>query len=114
MIVISVEVLQRMDEQNLIVREPSAAGSIVTPSKPPVLFKHTQRLVNEIETIINEPLVTYWNSASGSICNNDVLGLYGVLRDMRPCERMSLFIKSDGGSGQASLRMINLLRQSLI
>ena len=26
-------------------------------------------------------------------------------------ERLSLFVKSDGGSGQVSLRMVNLLRQ---
>lgn len=97
-----------MAEQNLIERTVAGGPS---PSRPPVLFNQTQRLINDIQGLIDEPLITYWNSASGSICNNDVLGLYGVLREMRPTERMSLFIKSDGGSGQASLRMINLLRQ---
>src|SRR3954464_10917317 len=100
-----------MTEQNLIEREPVSSGVAPGSLKPPILFSQTQRLIGEIETLINEPLITYWNSASGSICDNDVLGLYGVLRDMRPTLRLSLFVKSDGGSGQASLRMINLLRQ---
>ena len=96
-------------EQNLI--ERSSVGATAVSLRPPVLFDQTQRLIAEIEGLINEPLITYWNSASGAICDNDVLGLYGVLRDIRPTKRLSLFIKSDGGSGQASLRMINLLRQ---
>jgi hypothetical protein len=100
-----------MLEHNLIEREPAAAGAAMTAAKPPILFDQSQALVAKIECLINEPLITYWNSRSGSICESDVLGLYGVLRDMRPAKRMSLFIKSDGGSGQASLRMINLLRQ---
>jgi hypothetical protein len=100
-----------MAEQNLIEREASSAGMPPVSTKPPILFSQTQSLIGQIEGMINEPLITYWNSASGSICDNDVLGLYGVLRDLRPAKRLSLFVKSDGGSGQASLRMINLLRQ---
>ena len=100
-----------MAEQNLIEREPAPAGLPAASLKPPVLFSQSQHLIAEIEALIGEPLITYWNSASGSICDNDVLGLYGVLRDVRPTRRLSLFVKSDGGSGQASLRMINLLRQ---
>lgn len=99
-----------MSEQSLV-ETSSPAGGGLGPTRPPVLFAKTQRLIEAIEADIQEPLITYWNSSSGSICNSDVLGLYGVLRDLRPCPRLSLFIKSDGGSGQASLRMINLLRQ---
>lgn len=98
-------------EQNLIERDAAPASSTAASVKPPVLFSQTQGLIQEIEALIDQPLITYWNSASGSICDNDVLGLYGVLRDLPPAKRVSLFVKSDGGSGQASLRMINLLRQ---
>ncbi|HYZ21727.1 MAG TPA: hypothetical protein VE690_06175 [Rhodopila sp.] len=100
-----------MSEQNLIERTDAPTGK---PSalRPPILFSQTQRLITEIEAMVDGPLITYWNSASGSICDNDVLGLYGVLRDLKPAKRLFLFVKSDGGSGQASLRMINLLRQS--
>jgi hypothetical protein len=100
-----------MAEQNLIAHGSSSAGVAPVSMKPPVLFSQTQHLIREIERMIDQPLITYWNSASGAICDNDVLGLYGVLRDLRPAKRLSLFVKSDGGSGQASLRMINLLRQ---
>jgi hypothetical protein len=100
-----------MSEQNLIERVEPFPGGKPTSAAPPVLFSKTQILIGEIEVMIDEPLITYWNSASGFICDNDVLGLYGVLRDLRPSDRLSLFVKSDGGSGQASLRMINLLRQ---
>jgi hypothetical protein len=78
---------------------------------PPVLFDKTQRLIAEIEGAIGEPLVTYWNSTNGSVCNNDVIGLYGLLKDIGKTESLSLFIKSDGGSGEAALRMVHLLRQ---
>jgi Serine dehydrogenase proteinase len=60
---------------------------------------------------LEEPVLTYWNSQNGSICDNDVVGLYGILRSIGKVERLSLFIKSTGGSGQSSLRMVNLLRQ---
>src|SRR5262249_57277031 len=35
----------------------------------------------------------------------------GILRSIGKVESLSFFIKSDGGSGEASLRMVNLLRQ---
>ena len=81
------------------------------PKNPPVLFEKTQKVIGQIEEKLGERLITYWNSPSGSICSNDVIGLYGILRSIGKVEGLSVFIKSDGGYGQASLRMINLLRQ---
>jgi Serine dehydrogenase proteinase len=78
---------------------------------PPVLFEKTQKVIGQIESRLGEPLLTYWNGPNGSICNNDVVGLYGILRSLGKIDRLSLFIKSDGGHGQTSLRMVNLLRQ---
>jgi serine dehydrogenase proteinase len=82
------------------------------PKNPPVLFEKTQKIIGQIEARLGERLLTYWNSPNGSICGNDVIGLYGILRSLGKVDRLSLFIKSDGGSGQASLRMVNLLRQT--
>jgi hypothetical protein len=76
-----------------------------------MLLDRTQSLIEDIEAMIDGPLITYWNSRSGSITESDVLALYGVLGDPGPQKRLSLFIKTYGGSGQVSLRMINLLRQ---
>ena len=91
--------------------EDKPAESKQIPSKPPVLMKKTQPLVRRLSEMLGEPVFTYWNSTKGSICQNDVIGLYALLRNTGPMERLSLFVKSDGGSGQASLRMINLLRR---
>ena len=78
---------------------------------PPMMYEKTQRIIGLLEKELGEQVITYWNSSKGSICSNDVIGLYGVLRGIGKVDRLSLFIKSEGGSGQASLRMVNLLRQ---
>ncbi|HKS73429.1 MAG TPA: hypothetical protein VJQ82_09550 [Terriglobales bacterium] len=79
--------------------------------KPPILFEKTQRLIRQLESALGERIVTYWNSPNGNICATDVIGLYGILRSIGKVDKLSFFIKSDGGSGQESLRMVNLLRQ---
>lgn len=86
-------------------------GKKRTPGKrPPILFTKTQAIIRRIERHIGGPFIAYWNSNSGSVCENDVIGLYGLLRKLGPQDHLTLFIKSDGGNGQASLRMIHLLR----
>lgn len=77
---------------------------------PPVLFDRTQKLVKEIDATVEGTFLAYWTSERGSICHNDVQALYEVLRVMNPKERITLFVKSSGGDGTSSLRLINLLR----
>jgi hypothetical protein len=79
--------------------------------RPPILFAKTQKVLQKLEQECGSSFLSYWNSNNGSICANDVLGMYGLLRRLGSQERITLFIKSDGGSGQAALMMINLLRQ---
>ncbi len=81
------------------------------PTKPPVLMERTQPVIERISAALGEPVFTYWNSTKGAICQNDVAGLYALVRARGHVDRLSLFIKSDGGSGQAALRMVNLLRR---
>jgi hypothetical protein len=76
-----------------------------------VLFRRTQKIVERIERQVGRCFLTYWNSNNGSVCQNDVIAIYGLLRRLGPQPQITLFIKSDGGSGQASLMMVNLLRQ---
>jgi hypothetical protein len=78
---------------------------------PPVLFLKTQLVLDQVEKLLQAPLITYWNSTNGSICSNDVLGLYALLKSIGKVPRLFLFIKSTGGFGEASLRMVHLLRQ---
>lgn len=75
------------------------------------MFSETQRLVARVEKKTGQSLIVYWNSPGGSVCNNDVVGLYELLRKIGSKKRVMLFIKSEGGNGQASLRMVHLLRQ---
>lgn len=79
--------------------------------QPPVLIEATQALIGEIEAMLDGPLITYWNNPSGSVCNDDVNVLNEVLSNIGHCETLYVFIKSSGGNGKASLRMVNLLRQ---
>jgi hypothetical protein len=74
-------------------------------------MERTQPVIERLSAALGEPVFTYWNSTKGAICQNDVAGLYALVRSTGMLERLSLFIKSDGGSGQAALRMVNLLRR---
>lgn len=79
--------------------------------QPPVLFAKTQAVIEQVASILGGPLITYWNNPRGSVCPNDVNALNELLERLGSHETIYLFIKSDGGSGQVSLRMVNLLRQ---
>jgi len=90
---------------------PAASSKRPPIKKPPLLTKRTQPVIKKLSAALGQPVVTYWNSTKGAICQNDVVGLYALLRNIGRLDRLSFFVKSDGGSGQASLRMVNLLRQ---
>ncbi len=94
-------------------RKSSAASSSRKRevAQPPILMERTQPVIERLSALLGEPVFTYWNSTKGAICQNDVAGLYALVRSTGKLERLSLFIKSDGGSGQAALRMVNLLRR---
>ncbi|MCL2790544.1 MAG: ATP-dependent Clp protease proteolytic subunit [Desulfobulbus sp.] len=79
--------------------------------QPPVLFKKTQHAIAKLDALLDGPLIVYWNNARGSVCHNDVLSLYSLLEKLGPQETVYLFVKSDGGTGEAALRIINLIRQ---
>ena len=78
---------------------------------PPVLFDKSQEIIARISKMVDGTFLTYWTSEFGSICGNDVQAVYEVLKTVEPKETVSLFVKSDGGDGQSSLRIIHLLRE---
>jgi hypothetical protein len=78
---------------------------------PPVLIEKTQALLRKVQSEVDGVLLTYWTSTSGSVCDNDVMALQELLQDLGPQPRLTLLVKSDGGSGMAALRMVHLLRQ---
>jgi hypothetical protein len=79
--------------------------------KPPVLFTETQRIIQRIEKSKGIKMLSYWNSVNGSICQNDVSSFYEIIKDWKIQDEIYLYVKSDGGDGKASLRIINLLRE---
>jgi hypothetical protein len=78
---------------------------------PPNLFSKTQLLVKQIEKKLDGKLICYWLSPNGAICQNDLNVFNAILKNINYSDNLYLFIKSDGGDGKASLRMINLLRK---
>src|SRR5512147_327738 len=79
--------------------------------QPPILFNKTQGIIKRVNKLLGGTLVTYFNNPRGSVCHDDVLALYEVLEKIGYQEKIYLFLKSSGGNGQASLRIVNLLRQ---
>lgn len=79
--------------------------------QPPILFAKTQAIISTIDNLLGGTLVTYFNNPRGSVCHDDVLAFYELLEKIGHREKIFLFIKSSGGNGQASLRLVNLLRQ---
>lgn len=79
--------------------------------KPPLLFEKTQTIVQKIEQQLGYPFLVYWTSSNGSVCDNDVLALYDVLRTLGQGNKVGIFIKSDGGDVEAALRIVNLIRE---
>jgi hypothetical protein len=79
--------------------------------QPPILFEKHKAIIKQVNKMLGGTLVTYFNNPRGSVCHDDVLGLFELLEKIGHQEKIYLFIKSSGGNGQASLRIVNLLRQ---
>jgi hypothetical protein len=77
---------------------------------PPLLFERTQKMLSRIQGRISGSFMTYWTSTSGSVCDNDVMAMHELLQATGPHRAVTLFVKSDGGSGMAALRLVHLLR----
>jgi hypothetical protein len=90
---------------------PGANPPTVKVKQPPVLFDKTQAVLAQLSERLGGPLIAYWNGMRGSVCHSDVIALHELLGRLGQAETVYLFIKSDGGSGQVSLRLVNLLRQ---
>jgi hypothetical protein len=97
-----------MSEQ---LQTPPPAPPLREYTKPPVLYDKTQQIVQQLENKLGAAFIAYWNSPNGSVCQNDVVGLFEILRSFGERDLVYVLVKSDGGDGQASLRMVHLLRQ---
>ena len=77
--------------------------------KPPILFDETQKVVSSIAEKLDGDFLTYWTSGNSRIVDEDVIAFFEVLRDRKNRAKLYFFVKSGGGSGEGSLRIVNLL-----
>jgi hypothetical protein len=78
--------------------------------RAPVLTKATQDVFARFEKQMGLPLLAYWTSSGGSICQNDVMAMSQLLDTRQHGSAVGLFLKSDGGNPEAALRLVHLLR----
>jgi hypothetical protein len=78
---------------------------------PPILYDRTQALIGRVRRRVKGSFLTYWMSTGGSVCDNDVMAMHALLEGTGPHERLTLFVKSDGGSAMAALRLVHLMRR---
>lgn len=90
---------------------PDAAPPPPAIRRPPVKFAETQAIVQKLTATLGAPVISYWNNPRGSVCHNDVIAIHKMVEKIGKKDRAYLFIKSDGGNGQASLRVVNVLRE---
>lgn len=83
----------------------------VVIKKPPILFNETQKVVSKIAKKLDGDFLTYWTSGNSRIVDEDVIAFFEVLRDRKNRAKLYFFVKSGGGSGEGSLRIVNLLRR---
>lgn len=103
-------------------RKPAAeAAAPVTPApepargpvirRPPIKFEETQAVFRKLAARLDAPVVSYWNNPRGAVCHNDVIAIYKMAEKIGKRDDVYIFLKSDGGNGQASLRFVNVLRE---
>ncbi len=78
---------------------------------PPILFKESQKIIEKISKNIQGDFLTYWVSRNSRIADEDIIAFFEILKSKNSNDHLYLFIKSDGGSGEGSLRIVNLLRK---
>jgi hypothetical protein len=79
--------------------------------KPPILTAKTQKVLASLQKALKLPVLVYWTSTGGSICQNDVTAMSKLLGSADRQSKVALFLKSDGGNPEAALRFVNLLRK---
>lgn len=88
-----------------------AEAAAIKIKQPPILFDQTQAIITDLTKTLGGPFLAYWNNPRGEVCHNDVIALYAILERLGKHETIFLYVKSGGGSGQAAMRLVSLVRQ---
>lgn len=100
--------LAKRQSSSLVAAEQNSEPGV---RRPPIMFEQTQALLGKLSARLDAPVVSYWNNPRGCVCHNDVIAIYKMVENVGKRDEVYLFIKSDGGNGQASLRIVNVLRE---
>jgi len=99
-----------------ITKKPTTkATKKVTPStpeikKPPSVFLDTQAELVHIQDVLGCPVLSYFKPSGTSIWSRDLYAIWECLKHIGKVDKLAIYVRSDGGSGMISLRIINLLR----
>lgn len=78
-------------------------------NKPECVFLESQNKIAKIEKILQAPMLVYFSSPGGEICNNDSRAIYKILSGKR-IKHLYFFLTSGGGSGIAALKIVSIIR----
>jgi hypothetical protein len=78
--------------------------------KPPVVFNKTQKYLGQLSEVLGCPVLSYFKPASGNIWSQDLYAFVECLKSYGKIDTLALYIRSNGGQGMVSLRIVNLLR----
>ena len=77
---------------------PPENGHALRPpptKRAPVLTKESQAIFSRFEKEMGLPLLAYWTSSGGSICQNDVMAMAQLLDTRKHGNAVGLFLKSE-------------------
>ena len=77
---------------------------------PPVVFLDTQKELHRIQEILGCPVLSYFKPSGTSIWSRDLYAIWECLKHIGKVDKLAIYVRSDGGSGMISLRIIHLLR----
>ena len=61
---------------------------------PPLLYERTQDVLRRVQKKVRGTFLTYWTSTSGSVCDNDVMAMHELLREVeRRLGRLDLDVR---------------------
>jgi len=78
--------------------------------KPPVVYTKTQKELDNLAEILDCPVLAYFKPPAGNIWTQDLYAFLECLKKIGKTKKLALYIRSNGGQGMTSLRIINLIR----
>jgi len=88
----------------------SINSKALTIKKPPIVFEETQVELKKLSQMLDCPVLSYFKPPNGNIWPQDLYGIMECLKIIGKTDKLAIYIRSNGGQGMVSLRIINLLR----